>query len=589
MLTLADLLLEHDLRPRHHRDGNQKLVCPRCSHRRRKVSDLCLSLTIEGERALWNCHHCQWSGAVNERNTERTAMRSRSRPAPVRPARAPDDPSPEVLRWLSQRGIGEATARRNRVGSARQYIPALGREVDCIAYPFFRAGELVNVKCRALESKAFTQVKDAENIAFGIDDIADATTVVIVEGECDKLALDEAGIRNVVSVPNGAQTGPRAADDSAPAFAWISDCAEYLHRAEKIVLAVDADDKGRALETELARRLGRERCWRVRWPDSNDAPCKDANETLIAHGADVLRECIEAAEPYPIAGLHNAVDFWDEVSSLYREGRQRGLSTGWPSLDEYMTIRPGEVSVVTGIPNHGKSEFLDALAVNLARLHGWRFAMCSFENPPEEHLAKLAEKYLGSPFWDGPTRRMTEAELMGAIRGWIADRFHLIRFDGFDDEAPTIEAILEKARIAVVRHGIRGLIIDPYNEIEHRRPPHMTETEYVSQLLSKVKRFAQMRGVHVWIVAHPKLLPRQNNGSLPVPTLYDISGGANWANKADIGLAVHRPGPESDTQIAVHKVRFKAVGKPGRVTLRWDRATGRYSEIPPSSYGAGRA
>jgi twinkle protein len=101
-------------------------------------------------------------------------------------------------------------------------------------------------------------------------------------------------------------------------------------------------------------------------------------------------------------------------------------------------------------------------------------------------------------------------------------------------------------------------------------------------LLSKVKRFAQNHGVHIWIVAHPTKLPREN-GSLPVPTLYDISGGANWANKADIGVAVHRPGPRADTQIVVHKVRFKAVGRPGTVTLRWDGATGRYSEIREAS------
>jgi twinkle protein len=586
MPTLADLLLEHDLRPRHLSDGNQKLVCPRCSHHRTKATDPCLSLTIDGERAVWNCHHCQWSGAVSERDSERLIRpRPWQRPASLQSVRVPDDPSPEALRWLKQRGIGEATARRNRVGTARHFIPALGREADCIAFPYFRAGKLVNVKFRALGTKAFAQVKGAEKIPYGLDDIAGAQTLIIVEGECDKLALDEAGVRNVVSVPNGAQTGPRAADDNAPAFAWISECVEYLDRAEKIVLAGDADERGRALETELARRLGRERCWRVRWPDSNDAACKDANETLIAHGAEVLRECIETAEPYPVAGLHSAVDFYDDVLSLYRDGRRRGVSTGWPSLDEYMTIRPGEVSVVTGIPNHGKSEFLDALAINLARLHGWRFAVCSFENPPEEHLAKLAEKYFGAPFWDGPTRRMTESELSAAIGGWIADHFHLIRFD---DEVPTIEAILDKARIAVARYGTRGLVIDPYNEIEHRRPPQMSETEYVSQLLSKLKRFAQNRGVHVWIVAHPTKLPREN-GSLPVPTLYDISGGANWANKADIGLAVHRPGLQADTQIVVHKVRSKAVGKPGTVTLRWDSATGRYSEIPEASHGVAKS
>jgi twinkle protein len=162
---------------------------------------------------------------------------------------------------------------------------------------------------------------------------------------------------------------------------------------------------------------------------------------LLTHGADVLRECIDAAEPYPITGLHTAIDFREETLALDRDGRKRGVSTGWRSLDQYMTIRPGELSVITGIPNSGKSEFIEALMVNLAHLCGWYFVVCSFENPPEEHVAELVEKYLGVPFWEGPTRRMSEAELWRAM-DWVSDHFVLIRAD---DEAPTIDLILTAA------------------------------------------------------------------------------------------------------------------------------------------------
>jgi twinkle protein len=252
------------------------------------------------------------------------------------------------------------------------------------------------------------------------------------------------------------------------------------------------------------------------------------------------------------------------------------VSTGWASLDQFITIRPGELTVVTGVPNAGKSEFIDALMVNIAVAYGWKFAVCSFENPPAEHISKLAEKYLGTPFWDGPTRRMSEAELMRAVE-WLDGHFHFIRCD---DDAPTIETILEKARAAVLRYGIRGLVIDPYNEIEHRRPSNMSETEYVSWMLGQVKRFGQSCGVHVWFVAHPAKLHREN-GKLPVPTLYNISGSANWANKADIGVVVHREPDEDPTRadIYIRKVRFKSVGRIGGASLRWDRATGRYTEI----------
>jgi twinkle protein len=484
-----------------------------------------------------------------------------------------------LLQWFAARGISESTVRRNRIWTVRNHLPALGAEVDCIAFPYFRAGELVNIKFRALAEKAFAQVRGAEKILYGLDDISDSNGAVIVEGELDKLALEEAGIHNAVSVPDGAPAQVKAGepDPEDAKFVWLANCAGYLDRLDRIILAVDNDAPGWALVEELARRLGKERCWRVRWPDSGDVPCKDANEVLLTHGAEVLRECIEAAEPYPIVGLHGVRDFAEETFALYRDGRKRGFSTGWKSLDEFMTIRPGELSVVTGVPGSGKSEFIDALAVNLASACGWRFALCSFENPPGEQIAKLAEKFSGLPFWDGPTRRMSEADLERAM-DWIADRFLLIRFD---DEAPTIEAILEKARAAVMRHGIRGLVIDPYNEIEHRRPSNMTETEYVSQLLGMVKRFAQRHGVHVWFVAHPAKLQRESGGSRPVPTLYDISGSANWVNKADLGIVIHRE-PERDptrVEILVRKVRFKSVGRIGAAALRWDRITGRYAEL----------
>jgi len=584
MTLIAELLLEHGIRPKDYLDGDQKLICPQCSHRRKDRRDPCLSLTIDRYGAVWLCHNCEWKGAVKERSDTRMVREQRHRPPPTRPTRAPESASADVLIWLAQRGISEKTAKRNKIGFERGvWFPKLGRAADAITFPYFRDGDLVNIKFRALDDKAFRQVKGAEKILFGLDDIADAKTIIIVEGELDKLALEEAGFLNVVSVPDGA---PSRVKDGEPyiedtKFCYLANCADHLARLERIIIAVDEDEPGRALAEELARRLGKERCWQAVWPNAGDAPCKDANETLLAHGADVLRECIEQPEPYPIAGLYSVLDYADEALALYRDGRKRGNSTGWPSLDAFMTIAEGRLSVVTGIPNHGKSEFVDALMVNLAVREGWRFTVCSFENPPAMHISKLAEKYLALPFWDGPPRRMTEAELRRAME-WANEHFYLIRFD---DEAPTIDAIIEKAQVAVLRYGIRGLVIDPYNEIEHRRPANMTETEYISQLLGKLKRFAQNRGVHVWVIAHPAKMYREN-GKVPVPTLYDISGSANWSNKADFGVVVYRDLEEDPTKAEIHirKVRFKSEGKIGAVILRWNPATGRYSEIAIRGY-----
>jgi twinkle protein len=559
-----------------------KLLCPRCSHSRRNRRDPCLSVTVhhDGENAMWNCHHCNWSGSTKWDDREEPPRKRR--PPPVRPkGDAIERPTVEVMRWFLDRSIPAEVVSRNRIGFVRQhFIAKLGRDVPCIAFPYYRQGELVNVKYRALEEKAFAQVKDAEAILFGLDDIAGIGdgNVIIVEGECDKLALEVAGFHNVVSVPDGApatlRDEPRN-DDSK--FAWLANCAKELEAVTGgFILAVDNDANGEVLEEELARRLGKERCWRVHWPDSDDVICKDANEALTVHGPEVLRECIAAATPYPINGLYRIDDYEAEILALYREGtQQRGASTGWTALDELMTIAPGQLSVVTGIPSHGKSEFLDALLINLARRYDWHVALCSFENRPTDHSVKLFEKYLGVPFRDGSIRRMGEGDLRMAL-DWARPRFFFIRAE--DDAPPTVDWILERARAAVLRYGSNVLVIDPYNEIEHRRPDNMSETEFVSQSLGKVKRFAENHALHVFFVAHPAK-PAREAGKPAVPGLYDISGSAHWANKADLGFVVHRPNFEGDeVQIHVLKVRHKWVGEPGQVSLRYDRITGRYSE-----------
>lgn len=144
-----------------------------------------------------------------------------------------------------------------------------------------------------------------------------------------------------------------------------------------------------------------------------------------------------------------------------------------------------------------------------------------------------------------------------------------------------MEWVLEKARVAVMRYGINGLILDPYNEFEHQRRDAQTETSYVSDMLSKVKRFAQSHGVHVWFVAHPAKPPKDRQDE--PPSLYDVAGSAHWVNKADLGFSVHR-GWEPDgsrsfvSEVHVKKVRFRACGKPGVARLEFLPATGRYKE-----------
>ena len=538
-------------------------TCPQCSHTRKKSKARCLSVnTVEG---VWCCHHCDWSGTlkVGEEAKSRPPKRI-VKPHYERPSTVP----PIAAAWFTKRSIPEAVVARVGIGIQTVYMPQVEDEVPCLLFPYHRGGEVVNIKYRSLGGKHFRQEKDAEKILYGLDDLTE-DWAVIVEGECDKLALDAAGITNTVSVPDGAP--PAGSKPSETKFEYLATCASSLDRLTKIVLAVDSDAPGRTLEEELARRLGPERCWRVTWPEN----CKDANDVLMRHDSSVLRECIETAKPYPIEGILLVSDLAGDVMQLYLEGLPGGMSTGWDSVDAHYTVRPGELTIVTGIPSHGKSQFLDALAVNLAREHGWHIGICSPENlPAERHLAKLAEQYTGWPFREGPTPRMSRDELIEALN-WLHEHFIFVA----PEEALTIPALLTKAASLVSRHGIRGFVVDPWNEFEHTRPNGYTETEYISQSLGKIRRFARTHGVHVWLVAHPQKLYRQEDNSYPIPTPYDISGSAHWRNKADNCLTIWRDEnePDSPVKLYVQKIRFREVGKVGLVELRWNKVNGQYN------------
>jgi twinkle protein len=542
------------------KSGEYDTTCPQCSAQRKKKNARCLSVNID--KGVWNCAHCGWSGGLGQGEI--------SRPVIAKVYRRPDYVAnstvlpDEVVAWFATRGITQAVLKRNQIGSGRAYFPQAEEQRGCVMFPYFRGAEVINVKYRTRD-KLFRMESGAERVLYGLNDIAE--TLVWVEGEMDKLAVEVAGFVSCVSVPDGAPT-PNTKNYSSK-FDFL-DAAE-LDRAKTHIVAVDNDEPGARLEDELLRRLGRENCLVARWPDG----CKDANDVLINHGAQMLAECIRNAQPVPVEGEHSVSEFADSMDKLYRYGMPKGLRTGWYSLDEFYTVMPGEWTLVTGIPSAGKSEWLDALMVQMSENHGWRFAVFSPENQPTEyHLSKLAEKYINKPFGEGPSERMSPTEKERAMT-FLNQHFTFLL-----PELPTVDALIERLRVIVKRRGIQGVVLDPWNEIDHSRDQGMTETEYISQCLSKLRAFGRSHGVHLWIVAHPTKLEKNKDGSYPVPTPYDVAGSAHWRNKADNCITIWRDAAAHNDLVEVHiqKVRKKSVGRVGMVTLRYTRITGNYFE-----------
>jgi twinkle protein len=559
------------------REGQTRTICPYCSHTRRNAKDRCLSVKRDHAGIVYDCKHCGASGSIflGERRLNNVVQMEKKPVVRKNPADAPklEDRHYE---WLMQaRGISKETADKFRLFKARQYFPAAGEEQDAIGFPYFDGADMVSAKMRSIQSKAFTCWQSPPSF-FGIQNAEVGKDFIIVEGELDVLAMAEAGL-SAVSVPNGAPVkvvDGRITPEEDHKFKYLWAAKEYIEAAPRIIIAVDADGPGSALAEEIARRVGRDRCWRVEWPDG----VKDANECLVKNGKTALEDAVKAAAPWPIAGLYDAMKFKEQVLELYEKGMGRGSSTGYANVDELYTIVPGQLTVVTGIPSSGKSEFIDQIMVNLAESEHWSFAVCSFENEPRLHIAKLMSKRAHKPFFSGPTRRMNKTE-MAAAYDWVNEHFVFLHQE--DGGLSDLESILERIRVAVLRMGVRGAIIDPYNFID--RPRDVSETEWISTMLTKLKAFAMAHGVHLWFVAHPTKLQRQQDGRLPVPKGYDISGSAAWFAKADCGLTVHRLPDEAplEAQIHIWKCRFSWVGKQGDTRLWYDTGTTRYDNLGP--------
>lgn len=587
-------LLEYGIKLRHTQPGDYKALCPECSHKRksRNKKDPCLSVTLEPDGgAVWKCHNCEWSGGIpgdRHRDYQRRE-REYKRPEPPKERPKPD----KMVQWFEGRKISKKTVEAFGVYRTEKGFrdeDGNWKNEPCIAFPYEADTELVNIKYRTAD-KRFAQEPKAERTLFNIDSVKTLwdqekeipiddrplKTVIWAEGEMDVMALWEAGFKNATSLPDGA---PKEAkfDPEDKRFQAIG-AHPWLDEAEKVIIAVDADGPGAALAQELVHRFGRDRCWKVNWPTLNDVSIKDANECLIEHGEMVLQECVMLAEALPIEGVYRADDYRADVLDIYHGRVQQPVSTGFTRLDQIYRVLPGTFHVVTGIPNHGKSSFIDQIAVNLAKLEHWKFAVFSPEHSVGMHLRRLVEKVRQAPFDEGYSQRMTETELLQGLE-FIHEHFMFVESK---DTSPNIDWILEKARAACLRYGIRGVIIDPYNEIDPNRKPGEREDEHVRNLISKCKAFNRRHNTVMWMIAHPTKMPKDNDGKVLPPTMYDISGAAHWHNMADVGLAVHRYFDDQQTAIFTRKIREQPLyGDIGERRFRFNVVNRIFEEVAVS-------
>jgi twinkle protein len=470
--------------------------------------------------------------------------------------------------------LGVHTGRKTDAG---EVVP--DPEGNILVFPIEEYGETVGEKYRG-PNKTFWQ-KTGSKQAFINGDVLDDPSLyngtyplTIVEGEPDLMSAIDVGFPLTVSVPAGAPPPPKEKkedepiDDTSGKFEFMWHRREQLKKIKRFIIAVDNDTNGKHLAEEMVRRLGAARCSFVTYPDG----CKDLNDVLMKHGPDATRVVLEQAKPYPLKGVYSLADYPDKPPI-------KTFSTGWPIVDTLFTPFAPSFTVVTGLPGSGKSTWLMGLATNMADLHGWKWAVFSPELPVAPHLRDKMRRIFGGV----PVEEMNQATL-ARVDAWINKHFVFIDFDVADehDQDLTLEWLKDRAYDALMRFGIRGFIVDPWNEIEHAKERHESTTEYTNRALRLLIRFGRRHGMATFVVNHPTKEVGKD-GKARVPTLYDCDGSAAWYNKPDFGIVVDRPDPNVDrNDVYVRKVRFEGTGNKGKVVLAFNRENSRFEQLQPS-------
>jgi twinkle protein len=530
--------------------GKTQGMCPICSHTRQPKNKKLKCASYDWERGLGTCHNCNKTFQLHTYQRKGDSEKNYIRPE----FKSQKPVSSKIIKWFKDRGISQTTLNDLNVSEGPEFMPQTSKTENTIKFNYMMGGELINIKYRD-GRKNFKLYKGAEKVFYNIDSIIGYDECYIVEGEMDALSLHEVGIPNVISVPNGATLNSNNLD-------YLDNCIDYFENKNKIILAVDNDEAGQALQQELIRRLGAEVCYIIDFKD-----CKDANEYLIKHGKDNFTSILNNPKAVPLENVTTFNDIEGEVTDFVQHGFKPGYQAGLSNFDKIFSTYTGQFITVTGIPSSGKSDFVDQLVVGYNINYKWKTAFASPENAPTYlHAHKLMRKV-----WQGmPTPGDINTTQWKKVGEHINDNFFFI-----DMERYTLESVLRKGAELVKRKGIKCLVIDPFNKIRDVDCNTEDVNRYTMEYLTKIEVFAKKFDVLVFIVAHPTKMYKDKDGKIEEPNMYNIKGGGEWYDASYHGILVHRDYEAKTVKAKVLKVKFQNLGENGaEAYFKWEPKSG---------------
>lgn len=465
--------------------------------------------------------------------------------------------------WIEARGISADLAQKLGLKTVMREGKAW------LSVPYVENGAEVNHKYRLTSEKDHRMDSGAPLVLWNHDCLLEVSSrpVVICEGEWDAMVALSLGWR-AVSVPNGAPKDETPDVANAERYQFLWRARDALNRVERFIIATDDDTPGRALRADLVSLIGADRCSFVEYP----FPCKDLNEVLLEYGSEAASKVLNSAKPFPVRGLYNLSDF-PEMPAV------QGIPIGIECMSDKIEIVLSTVTIFTGYANMGKTSVMNTV-IAFAIANGMSVCIASFETMPKPILRDgIAQALIGCSAYEFTKHPQRQAALET-----LEDNLKVISNSLDEDLEFDIDAFLELARVAVQRYGVKLIVLDPWNELEHKRRRDETLTEYVGRAIRAVKRFARQHNVAIWIVAHPT---KPQKGVNEKPSLYDISDSANWANKADYGLVYHRKDKaKNEAELAVVKVRMGLPGKCAVETVKLDHRTSRIASYADEGIAA---
>lgn len=276
-------------------------------------------------------------------------------------------------------------------------------------------------------------------------------------------------------------------------------------------------------------------------------------------------------------GLINYVNFFDRVKETIAEGDRVGHEVSFSNMAEGFRFRGSGILTVTGIPGSGKTEFIDAVTLDLARLYGHETLIAGFEQSSEEHVIKLIRKVIGTditcPSWSDHKKTKEAYD-------FITSKFKHI---DTNKSGGNINKILNTATDYIAKSRANGgnpkyLVLDPFNmlSIKSKASGH----EKIEQILRTLTQFSHQMDILIILIAHPfKMKKDEKTKEYEVPDFYSVKGSSAFFEMSYHGLVVYRKS-DGSVLVKVLKIKQNNLGTTGaEFFFDYHKASGRYIPI----------